>query len=493
MKITALILALTLLIGMLAACGGGGSENMAVTDADTITEVETTTAETALTPDIPDTDLGGKELHFYVMGPKRNAANYSVEIYAESENGDPINDAVYRRNSLMQEKYNFVISETQSTAGTMSADVQSLVLAGDDVYQVTMLNLIDSTPLVKQGMLYDLSDTAYIDLDKPWWDSVMADELSIGNRLYYAMGDINIMDNNATWAVFFNKELINNYGLVSPYDDVSVNKWTIDRLYEYCTAIARDLDGDGVMSDEHDLWAMVGESYNAFMLYIAAGERLTVKDTDDLPVLDPPDSRAVQAVEKIIRVMTDKERVINAHDYASKYASVFNDLIRGNFKKDQALFYIAGLLTFTLLRDMESAYGMVPMPKLDESQSEYYTSLNYSNLSTVNIPITNPDPDATSLILEALAYGSADTLTPAYYETALERKYMRDEESREMLEIILDTRVYDLMSLYNWGGIYGIFGNMVTSASTDFASKYAALQTAAETAIAATLEDMKLG
>lgn len=486
-KMTSSVLSFLICASILTACGaesaGTPAESAKQPSADNAPETEAVTEPSLFSPDIPDTDLGGKEYHFFVMGPARNAANYSVEIYAEAENGDAITDAVFRRNSALQEKYNFVIAETPSTDNNMAADVKKLVMAGDDVYQVTMLNLTDASNLSSQHLLYALNETKYIDFSKPWWDSVMANELSVGKKVFYGLGDINIMDNNATWAVFFNKKLISDYDMPSPYADVQANNWTLDRYYEYITGIARDLDGDGVMDAENDLWGTVGEGYNAYMHYIAAGERLSGKNADDLPVLRAPTSRTTTALEKIMNIMRDSERVINAEKYSSKYASVFNDLIRRDFKTDHALFYVAGLLTFTLLRDMESEYGMVPMPKLDSAQEKYYTTLNYNNMSTVTMPAANQNPDETSLVIEALACASADTLTPAYYEKALERKYMRDEESRAMLDIILDSRVYDLCSLYDWGGVYSIIGSMVNSSSTDFMSSYAKKESAAVKAI----------
>ena len=40
---------------------------------------------------------------------------------------------------------------------------------------------------------------------------------------------------------------------------------------------------------------------------------------------------------------------------------------------------------------------------------------------------------------------------PAYYDVALTGKHIRDEDSAEMLDIILDGRVFDLGYIYNVG------------------------------------------
>lgn len=117
-----------------------------------------------------------------------------------------------------------------------------------------------------------------INLNQPWWDWQSHKDFSLLNKLYYAAGDINIMDNNATWAVFFNKKLLQDLGLESPYSYVKNNDWTLDRYNEICVAAAKDLNGDGIMTPGDDRWGQVSDYLNTFMFYIGTGERASKKD-----------------------------------------------------------------------------------------------------------------------------------------------------------------------------------------------------------------------
>ncbi len=72
-----------------------------------------------------------------------------------------------------------------------------------------------------------------------------------------------------------------------------------------------------------------------------------------------------------------------------------------------------------------------------------------------------------------MAIESYITVTPAYYEIALERKYTRDEESSEMVDIILANRVYDIGMVYSTIGIGRIFEEQAVKKNADFASVYA--------------------
>ena len=60
-------------------------------------------------PDLPDIKFDGYEMKFLVRN-EEHMIFYSKDIYAEEENGDPINDAVYRRNRIIEDRYDVKIS-----------------------------------------------------------------------------------------------------------------------------------------------------------------------------------------------------------------------------------------------------------------------------------------------------------------------------------------------------------------------------------------------
>ena len=60
------------------------------------------------------------------------------------------------------------------------------------------------------------------------------------------------------------------------------------------------------------------------------------------------------------------------------------------------------------------------------------------------IPVTNKDLEKTGAVLEYFNYVSHDTVIPAYCDVVLYGKITRDEESRDMLNLIFDSRVVDI-------------------------------------------------
>ena len=100
----AALLALLMTTAALASCSDSGNAPAETTAADTTTAaVETTTAE--IMPDLPDKDFGGRDFMFLTSGSAdTNGVDWeSYDFYAEAENGDVINDAVYERNMYISE------------------------------------------------------------------------------------------------------------------------------------------------------------------------------------------------------------------------------------------------------------------------------------------------------------------------------------------------------------------------------------------------------
>ena len=71
-------------------------------------------------------------------------------------------------------------------------------------------------------------------------------------------------------------------------------------------------------------------------------------------------------------------------------------------------------------------------------------------------------------------------MTPAYYDVQLEGKMIRDEESSDMLDIILSTRLYDIGATYQIGGYNEKLMDMFRFNKTDFASMYSKYEAKAQ-------------
>ena len=77
-------------------------------------------------------------------------------------------------------------------------------------------------------------------------------------------------------------------------------------------------------------------------------------------------------------------------------------------------------------------------------------------------------------VVEALSAESYKQVTPTLYEIALKTRYLRDNESKEVLDLLIDGRVYDFGYIYdNFQGFGIMLGSLMHSQNSNFESYYA--------------------
>lgn len=471
------------------------SNSPANTNANNENEVEANdtlenTTEAKILPDLPEADYGGHEFKIVTKGPDHNVHWFARDIYAETETGDTINDAVYKRNIYIEDMYNIKIKELpqQDPYGFCNRIIKS---GSDDIDLISAGIDGCNNTLGANGMLYDLLSTPHLDFSKPWWDAKTTEALSIAGRLYSAVGDMTIMDKDATWVIMFNKDMVKDFSLDDPYELVNSGKWTMDAMYGMMKSTAKDLDGDGQMTPA-DQFGLVTQNKNTIDFYNGADEYICKKDADDMPYIININERGISALTKAWEIQTDKLVTITAEDWMSQYPndSVWDKMQLVVFGEGRSLFYYAGNNRVTLLRAMDVNFGIIPPPKFDEAQPNYHVSVDFWCASSIAIPTTASDVERTAVILEALTAESHYTLLPAYYDISLKSKLTRDEESGDMLDLIFANRAYDISKLYNWGGIVDVVTGLAGNKNPDIVSQFEKKYSAAENAMGKALDKM---
>ena len=443
-----------------ASCGSSSSGKVSGDDTSAVTTdtAETETTATRIEPVLPDTRWDGYKFRVLTRGDT-NVHWKSKDIAATEENGDVINDAVYKRNMKIYDRFGVEMVDIPNPEGTsgLASTVRTSVMAASDDYDMVASSYSDAVKsLSTEGMLMELHSVPYMDLSKPWYDQNANEQLSIEGKLFGTTGDMLIMDNEATYGVLFNKKLAGDYGFEDFYSMVRDGTWTIDYMTECAKIAAKDLDGDGVMG-EKDQWGCIGEPFNTYAYMVGCGVQACKKDKDDSPVFTVNGERFHDSFVKAIELNRDDKVTMFSDNF--KAADVFADVIDPTFSEGRALFNVAGLVRVTVFRSMETDFGILPMPKLDKDQKEYYSILTIYNAGSISIP-TTADAERSGAVIEALSAESYYTLTPAYYDTVLKTKAARDEASSEMLDIIFANRIFDVAIMYDWGGIISAIYNL---------------------------------
>ncbi|MCR5263988.1 MAG: hypothetical protein K6D94_08950 [Clostridiales bacterium] len=473
----ALFAALAAASVILSACGGAASQTAPAADTSPAQndQAETTAGETEapeIMPDLPEMDFGGAK--FVVISPVLTgdmADANTRDIKVEEENGENLNDAVYRRNIWMLDTCNIVIDEYKT--GDCARDIKKSVAAGDSAFDLSYaLTNAGGVELARKGYFLDYNTLPYIDFSQPWWDSNASDSLGLCGKNYMAVNDIMLSNDDATSAVLFNKKMLSDYGFTDDmYEVVTDNKWTLDKVAEMSKSVYSDLDGNGVW-DENDRYGFMGYRDASLSMFHSSGGRVAVKDGEDSIRLTMMDEGCYSALEAALTLMA-QDSTFNLHKVLEpKMAGEIYPRAEQMFRSDQSLFYWILIHDVQKFRDMESDFGILPVPSTDPERTGYNCNVNWYHSHMMSV-VSTADPERAGYVTELMAAKSHYTVHREYLNVCLARKYSRDNESEKMLDLVFGRRVYDIGAYYAIGSIAHNIIMLTMKNNTDAASMYA--------------------
>ena len=448
-RLLAFLLVAIMAVSVLAACGGNDEPGKTPggTDGGDFTH-------TPENPEIPAKDYDGYTFTF-VCQPYMDSQAYSVNyMVSESETSNVLLDAVYRRNELLKEKYNINFEQMQVT--DLVTTVRTQVMGGACSFDMIIGDGRKLAALAKENLLYDLSAIKYFDMTKSYWDSNAAEQLKIYDKLYFTNCDINVSELGNV--VYFNKKLIEDYKLTSPYEYLENNQWTLDNWASLVMAVSDNIDGESPWDDRWDEYDIYGTTYefrNTAMFMYGAGIRATANDENTGLKVTLYDTDKTESVFNKCKAVFSTANTWCIDDMSSSDTHGYNDkrnYARFLFCQDHYLFYYDGTRIIDEFEDMESEFGMIPFPKYDSSQGDYYTLYPHDGY-LIAVPKVVEDIERTGKIIEDLNFYSSIIVKPAWYDVLLSRRYTRDEASEEYMKLMYENRVYDLGLIYDFGGL----------------------------------------
>lgn len=464
------ITGIILLMALLAAAASCGSEGTSVV-TDTAEPVETTAPiETADPNDrehaadsLPDgLDFGGQPLRIFTRGGDPEVL---IEFIAEEETGEVLNDAVLARNRSVEERLNITLDVMTTNSTRHDGDhemIRQLILSGSDEYDIIANQRNYTVGLSVEGLFTDLNALPYLDFDKPWWNSAFMEMTEHRGRNFVCMGELAQTMISGIYCMFFNSTMFGEFYADEPslYDTVMAGDWTLDKMMTYCSGIYGDLNGNSV-ADEGDRFGHYfrnGQSLGTDCYLGGCKVQLLTYDGSGNLVYNGTGETALTYVEKVHELIFNDNNTLRG---SYNDATVMVPMASGN-----VLFTAWMLGGMSYLRDMEDDFGIIPMPKLDESQKDYNTA-DHNGSSVFCIPITCKSMDMTAAALEALCAESYRSVTPAYYEVVLKDKYSRDGETTQMLDMMVANIHLDLATIYgsSLGGWGSMFRKFFASAS----------------------------
>ncbi|HIX91484.1 MAG TPA: hypothetical protein H9681_01240 [Firmicutes bacterium] len=486
-----ILLLIAILATNLISCG---EEQDIVTNDDSDTTVSTdssTETENRVSDDLPDgLDFGGEEVTFLYR------AEVSSEFYADTANGDIVNDALYNSIRSVEERLNVdIVAALREGHYTSVRDeymnhISSTIMAGDDAYDFVDLMIGNSPVMMQEGIFVDLLENKYIDVDKPYYLAKLVDTVAIDDKLYFISGDASLGYMKCAFCMYFNKRLVDEYQIEDLYTLVDEGKWTLDKLREISTIASQDVNNDGKYDYDDKLGFVVHDWNHPKGFWFSTDMFFYSKNDDGSFTYDFGDERDVDICNSLYQLIYNTpgsffpgignavvEQQAEYNQLASKFAS--GDILIMTAELDDAV---------AQLRDMKDSYGILPYPKYDEAQ-ENYISGSRNTHNAFSMPITCGDQDMAGAVLEALSASNYNTVLPAYFEIALKTKYAHDDDSARMYDLIRETMILDFGYIYGnaIGGPEGIFYNSIKSENS-LASQVASNKTRLQTALESYIE-----
>ncbi len=455
-RFIAFILTLLMLLGSLVACAQpsdpeestpapAGTNAPAGTDG--ATEPETTESlydeEGFLKSSLPDElDFGNETVTILWWNDVEQP-----EFFVENTNGELINDAIFKRNANVEEKMGVTLAwvdikgQYNSDGQNYANHVGNMYASGDSTYDLISAHSRTIALTAMSGYCTEMTKLDYLDFEKPWWPKVMLDTATINNKLYFVTGDASTNSIHQMYAIFYNKDEINKQtGLVEPAQHVDDNNWTMETLFEMTSGLYTDLNNDQ-KANKDDFFGFTSLNWHFDAIYYGCGMTMLEKDPDPAKLLKVADDWTSEKAISLGASVGEWIKKGDAYLDSTNYADIF----------------IAGRSVLVMARHHDIAskidnagfkYGIVPMPKYDKDQKEFYTCVG-NPVSLYSIYALSKDANRAAAVLECWASEAYRTTTPAIFENTFKLRLSDSSTESRMYDLIRESVTFDLCRFFN--------------------------------------------
>lgn len=407
-------------------------------------------------------DFGGATFQMLVQPQHRNDA------WVDELTGNSVDDEVYARNLHTEELLNIDILESVDIYEVdIEAAVQASVLAGDNVYDLVLGHAIYSGSIILNDYTMNWYDVPHVNFENPWYPQESIANLTYKGQMYSAVSDMCLSLTKNTYCMFFDKQKAEDYSLGNMYDIVRAGDWTLDTLRTTVGNIYEDSNGNGER-DEEDFYGFATDQRSGLDTYLwACDQKVMYFTDDDQVVVSYADEKTGNIIDKVKSLLNETEGAVSNMEHSSGMSMYFS--------KGHALF-ANGMIgqSATYLAEYENEFGIIPYPKYDENQKDYYTMVD-GNFSVLILPKGKSEEDLAKIgaAVEAMSAYSWKNVIPKYYDVALKTRYARDQESVEMLDLLTANRVVDFAYIYDNFEGFVFLTEQIIRENLDFASTVA--------------------
>ncbi len=393
----------------------------------------------------PTRDYKGEDFTFLAVKHTETITDYYGGSYldADTYTGNTVSSAVYERNLAVEENYNVKIKEIVKIGSDPKEVITSYRLSGDICFDAVYGWGYKLFSCIPNGAFTDISKLEGVDLSKSYWAPSALADLMIKDSLYVATNDISM--NKTKWAdvVFVNNTVLARHTPEYSLAELALDGgWTYDKYLK----LICDYSADGT-------YGLVTDDTSGSSVAHGADIYYTYREDNNIK-LNLSCDKLFDLIDNVHKVYSKEYLVTSPDRLPSSDTMEPWDSAIDCFTSDNALFLSSTAHNAEALKKSGADYTIFPMPKFNESQDSYNSTVSplasmFAVLPEVRNDMKTASRERTGTVLEYMAYKSECIVFPAYAESIL---YSDEGEYREtdlrLLATIKNSTRYEFCQLY---------------------------------------------
>ena len=358
----------------------------------------------------------------------RNVAGHAEALFSEGDGSTILSEAVYFRQTTVEQRYNIHLEFLIASDSELTNRIQTSSLAGEFEYDVAGIRGNNMVTLATNSMLEDWNKMDCIDLSSSWWYESARKDLAMPNGALYAMdGDITYNSLESAGVMFFNEDILSNYGINNIYEMVANGTWTMEAFLNMVKNT---------------------NSHQGYVTSKAQAPMLAARSTGRSVIRNGGQYVFNWNTEKTMSFMDDFLSALNLVTVETSGSNAVRDI----FADGNVAFSDNNLGKINTMNDINFSLGMAPWPKAD-ANDEYTASVSAST-TLYSIPTsTEARTKIASIIIDGFAEEGQSILLKKYYYPQVLIRYSTTSNMYDCAVLVHKFLSYDI-------GVMGNFSNI---------------------------------
>ena len=401
---------------------------------------------------------------------------------------DDLDEVIAMRNEAVAETLNMTVqyeamasSDYEDCLSTFNSAIKEDVDNDFHYYDVVANYAYAGANAAVRDYIANLADTdvfPYFNFNLPCWNQAIVETTLINDQLYYITGDLNLSTFDKTMVIFLNKSMYEDKRSDDDPEDLQdlalegydaeakkgvAGGFTYDHLYRW-SSVFEDINGEN--GNQHDDFHGISADFGSIPLdafpYAWDLEYITENADGSHSYNVIGNSKIEEAITKVQNLLNGQisQGVCNDDNTGNCSLGGYSEPI-AHFAADKSIFALHILYNNetdnTTIREMDSRFGLLPMPKYDDEQEDYGTTAHDAyTLMTVIDHSNSSVPTKGEMVSAYLQYSTEESYTNVrgyYINRIVKTRYFGTDlddspKSIALFNIIADNVEFTFISIY---------------------------------------------